>query len=72
VPTLNFGIRDYTVYRTHLAAWHFVMPIREGLPPWPAIDCSGVPGRCWFTLYKEPTKTPSRYYDMVGLDQAGG
>jgi hypothetical protein len=66
-PTLNFGISDYTVYRTHLAAWHFVMPIREGLPPWPAIDCKGVPGRCWFTLYKDPADTPARYYEMAGF-----
>lgn len=67
VPELNFGISNYTIYRTHLAAWHFVMPIGKGLPPWPAIDCSGVPGRCWFTIYKDPATTPRRYYDMVGL-----
>lgn len=64
---LDFGISNYTIYRTHLAAWHFVMPIGQGLPPWPAIDCSGVPGRCWFTIFKDPATTPRRYYDMVGL-----
>ena len=66
VPTLNFGIEDFTIYRTHLAAWHFVMPTRQGMPPWPAVDCSGVPGRCWFTIYKDPTQTPDRYYEMIG------
>jgi hypothetical protein len=66
VPALNFGIEDYTIYRTHLAAWHFVMPIGQGLPPWPAVDCSGVPGRCWFTIYKDPARTPDRYWELVG------
>jgi hypothetical protein len=69
VPGLNFGISDYTIYRTHLAAWHFVMPISQGLPPWPAIDCSGIPGRCWFTIYKDPAETPTRYYEMAGLQR---
>jgi hypothetical protein len=72
VPTLNFGIKDYTVYRTHLAAWHFVMPAKEGMAPWPAIDCSGVPGRCWFTIYKNPSRTPARYYDSIGVPAPNG
>ena len=64
---LNFGIPDYTVYRTHLPVWHFVVPIAEVGHPWPAIRCTGVPGRCWFTIYKDPHDTPEWYYEQVGL-----
>ena len=67
IPGLNFGIPIYSVYRTHLAVWHYVMPIRDVGHPWPAIDCSGVPGRCWFTVYKDPHDTPARYYEKAGL-----
>lgn len=67
IPTLNFGIAGYTVYRAHLAAWHYVMPTSKGFAPWPAIDCSGVPGRCWFTIYKDPAATPERYFEKIGL-----
>ena len=71
IPGLNFGNPRYTVYRTHLAVWHFVLPIREKGHPWPAIDCSGVPGRCWFTLYKDPLATPEPYYERAGLVKPG-
>jgi hypothetical protein len=69
VPGLNFSNPDYTIYRTHLAAWHFVMPIGEVGHPWPAINCSGVPGRCWFTIYKDPMDTPGWYYEQAGLEK---
>ena len=64
---LNFGIAGYTVYRAHLAAWHYVMPTGKGFAPWPAIDCSGVPGRCWFIIYKDPAATPENYFEKIGL-----
>ena len=67
IPGLNFSDPNYTIYRTHLAAWHFVMPIGEVGHPWPAINCSGVPGRCWFTIYKDPMDTPDWYYERAGL-----
>lgn len=66
IPTLNFGIANYTVYRAHLAAWHYVMPTDKGMAPWPAIECSGVPGRCWFTIYKDPLATPENYFGKIG------
>ena len=69
ISTLNFGIADYTVYRAHLAAWHYVMPTSKGFAPWPAIDCSGVPGRCWFAIYKDPSSTPERYFEKIGLQK---
>jgi hypothetical protein len=69
IPGLNFGDPNYTIYRTHLAVWHFVMPIGEVGHPWPAINCSGVPGRCWFTIYKNPHDTPARYYERAGLEK---
>lgn len=71
VPGLNFGDPNYTIYRTHLAVWHFVMPIGEVGHPWPAIKCLGVPGRCWFTIYKNPMETPEWYYERAGLAKPG-
>jgi len=67
IPALNFGVPIYSVYRTHLAVWHYVMPIGDVGHPWPAIDCSGVPGRCWFNVYKNPHDTPERFYKKAGL-----
>ncbi|MEZ5076770.1 MAG: hypothetical protein R2725_04945 [Solirubrobacterales bacterium] len=67
IPSLNFGNPLYSAYRTHLAVWHFVMPVRDAGHPWPAIDCRGVPGRCWFHIYKDPHDTPQRFYDLAGL-----
>lgn len=67
IPGVNFGDPNYTIYRTHLAIWHFVMPIAERGHPWPAIKCEGVPGRCWFTIYKDPMDTPESYYESAGL-----
>lgn len=67
IPGLNFGDPNYTIYRTHLAVWHFVMPIADAGHPWPAINCLGVPGRCWFTIYKNPADTPEWYYERAGL-----
>jgi hypothetical protein len=69
IPGLNFGDTNYTIYRTHLAVWHFVMPIGDVGHPWPAINCSGVPGRCWFTIYKNPHDTPAWYYERAGLEK---
>ena len=46
-----------------------VMPIRDVGHPWPAINCSGVPGRCWFTIYKDPHDTPEHYYARAGLEK---
>jgi hypothetical protein len=69
VPGLNFSNPLYSVYRTHLAVWHFVMPIGDVGHPWPAINCSGVPGRCWFTIYKDPHDTPASYYERAGLEK---
>lgn len=70
VSVLNFGIAGYTVYRAHLAAWHYVMPTSKGFAPWPAIECSGVPGRCWFTIYKDPAATPESYFEKIGLKKS--
>ena len=67
IPGLNFSDPNYTLYRTHLAVWHFVMPIADAGAPWPAIKCLGVPGRCWFTIYKDPADTPEWYYERAGL-----
>jgi hypothetical protein len=69
VPGLNFGNPRYSTYRTHLAVFHFVMPIGEVGHPWPAIDCRGVPGRCWFTIYKDPHDTPAADYERAGLEK---
>ena len=69
IPGLNFSNPIYSVYRTHLAVWHFVMPIGDVGHPWPAINCSGVPGRCWFTIYKNPHDTPEWYYQRAGLEK---
>ncbi len=71
IPGLNFGDTNYTIYRTHLAVWHFMMPIGEVGHPWPAINCLGVPGRCWFTIYKDPINTPAWYYERAGLTKPG-
>ena len=71
IPGLNFGNPIYSVYRTHLAVWHFVMPIRDVGHPWPAIECSGVPGRCWFMMDKDAHDTPERYYERAGLSKPG-
>lgn len=67
VPGLNFGNPRYGTYRTHLAVFHFVMPIGDVGHPWPDIDCRGVPGRCWFTIYKDPHDTPAADYERAGL-----
>jgi len=67
IPGLNFNDPNYTIYRTHLAVWHFVMPITEAGHPWPAINCEGIPGKCWFTIYKNPHDTPGWYYERAGL-----
>lgn len=69
IPGLNFSNPLYSVYRTHLAVWHFVMPIGDVGAPWPAIDCSGVPGRCWFNVYKDPQDTPASFYERAGLEK---
>jgi hypothetical protein len=69
IPGLNFGDPNYTVYRTHLAVLHFVMPIADVGHPWPAINCSGVPGRCWFTVFKDPHQTPEHYYRRAGSEK---
>jgi hypothetical protein len=67
VPGLNFGNPRYSTYRTHLAVFHFVMPVGEVGHPWPDIDCRGMPGRCWFTIYKDPHDTPAADYERAGL-----
>jgi hypothetical protein len=72
VPEVNFGNSNYTVYRAHLPVFHFVMPIPEVGHPWPAINCSGVPGRCWFTIYKNPHDTPAEYYERAGFVPPAG
>lgn len=64
-PEVNFGDPNYTIYRAHLPVWHFVTPHNKGMPPWPAIDCSGIPGRCWFNIYKDPARTPARYGEKI-------
>jgi hypothetical protein len=69
IPGLNFANPRYGTYRTHLAVFHFVMPVGEVGHPWPAIECAGVPGRCWFTIYKDPRDTPAAYYERAGLEK---
>jgi hypothetical protein len=32
-------------------------------------DCRGVPGRCWFTIYKDPHDTPAADYERAGLEK---
>lgn len=68
-PRLSFGRERFTAYRTHLPVWHFVVPIQRVGHPWPAINCTGVPGRCWFTIYKDPMDTPEWYYEQAGLSK---
>jgi hypothetical protein len=67
VPGLNFGNPNLTVYRAHVAAIHYVVATETVGHPWPVIDCSGIPGKCWFRIYKDPMQTPEEFYTRAGL-----
>lgn len=60
-----------TVYQTHLAVMHTIMPIERIGAPWPAIVCPGGAsgGPCQVLLYKNPRTAAAEHYAMVGMKQ---
>ena len=70
VPGLNFSDPNFTVYRAHIPVIHYVVATETVGHPWPVIDCSGVPGKCWFRIYKDPADTPEEYFTRAGLTKA--
>jgi hypothetical protein len=69
---LSLGHDDFTLYRAHLAPFHFMTLTKFGYPPYPAVDCTGIPGRCWMHLYKDPRAVPASFYESAGLVAPAG
>ena len=66
---MNFFNDQLTLYRTHLAVMHTLVPIEKIGAPWPAFKCSGVKGAaCQLYLYKNPRTADAQFYQMVGKD----
>ncbi len=64
---LNFFNDQLTIYRTHLAVMHTIMPVEKIGAPWPAFECPGTKGApCQLYVYKNPRTAAQRFYTMVG------
>jgi hypothetical protein len=62
---------DITVYQSHLAVAHTMVPIETTGAPWPAMACAGLAARpCELVLYRDPAKTDERFYAQVGMTKA--
>ena len=66
---ITFNRGDVSVYRSHIAVMHTIMPIERIGAPWPAMVCpegmSG--GPCRVYLYKNPRTAAPEHYQMVGM-----
>lgn len=66
---LTFMEGNVTVYRTHIAMMHFIMPLERVGGPWPALWCpSTKEGVCRGLLYKDPRYASPEDYRRVGLE----
>jgi len=66
---LGFGEGDVPVYRSHVAVFHYLLPMERIGVPWPVIRCprgQGT-GTCRVLLYKDPSRTPSRHAAEAGM-----
>jgi len=72
VHPITFDRGDVPIYRTHVAAMHFLMPTERIGVPWPVVACprGTVPGPCRVTLYKDP-RNPAAHRDADQLRGAG-
>ena len=66
---LGFGEGDVPVYRSHVAVFHYLLPMERTGVPWPVIRCprgQGT-GTCRVLLYKDPSRTPPRHAKEAGM-----
>lgn len=66
---ITFNAGNVTVYQTHLAVMHTIMPIEKIGAPWPAIRCpaGATGGPCQIVLYKDALRAAPEDYTRVGL-----
>ncbi len=59
---ITSGRTGMTVYRTHVAVIHHILPLEQRGVPWPVIECPGprAGGPCRFLLYKDPDDPAAR------------
>ena len=70
---VGFFRDDITVYQSHLAVAHTLVPIERTGAPWPAMRCAGLAAQpCELVLYKVPAATPAEFYRQVGLEPDRG
>ena len=66
---LSFGDGGVPVYRTHVAVFHYLLPMERGGVPWPVIRCPRQlgTGPCRVLLYKDPSRTPPEHATEMGM-----
>ncbi|HMM77268.1 MAG TPA: hypothetical protein PJ986_16295 [Gammaproteobacteria bacterium] len=66
---ITFNEGNVTVYQTHLAVMHTIMPIERIGAPWPAIRCpaGATGGPCRIVLFKNAKTAAAEDYERVGL-----
>lgn len=61
---------DITVYQSHLAVAHGLVPIERTGAPWPAISCAGLAARpCDLVIFRDPAATYDSFYAQVGMSR---
>jgi hypothetical protein len=52
------------VYRTHVAAMHYLLPLERCGVPWPVVLCPAgqAAGPCRILIYKDPARTPREHW----------
>ena len=66
---LSFGDGGVPVYRSHVAVFHYLLPMERGGVPWPVIRCPRQlgTGPCRVLLYKDPSRTPPEHATEMGM-----
>lgn len=61
---ITSGRTGMTVYRTHVAMIHHLLPVEQRGVPWPVIECPepSAGGPCRFLLFKDPDDPAARDY----------
>jgi len=66
---LSFGVGGVPVYRSHVAVFHYLLPMEQNGVPWPVIRCPLGVGTetCRVLIYKDPRRTPPEHAREMGM-----